>query len=201
MKVCSPVRPDLQVLRVHQESACVVTPGLKLVEVGNPANIEVEIDLLSSDAVKVKKGDRVLIEHWGGSKPLEGRVRVIEPSGFLKVSALGVEEQRVYVIIDFTSPRPEWERLGDGYRVEARIVIWEGQKVRKVPSGALFRNGKGWAVFVIEEGKAVRREVEIDHNNGREAEVLSGLEEGEQVVVHPGDKVKEGVAVAPRENQ
>jgi HlyD family secretion protein len=197
MKVRSPVRPA-KVLRVHQESACVVTPGLKLIEVGDPASIEVEIDLLSSDAVKVKKGDPVFIEHWGGSKPLKGEVRVIEPSGFLKVSALGVEEQRVYVLIDFKSPRSEWERLGDGYRVEARIVVWDGANLLKAPAGALFRHGDGWAVFREARGRAALRVIQVGRSNGLETEVTGGLGEGDSVILHPSDRIKDGVAVTPR---
>jgi HlyD family secretion protein len=192
----SPV--DGRVLRVNQESLTPVTPGLKLIEVGDPHDLEVEVDLLSADAVKVKKGARVFLEHWGGGEPLLGQVRVVEPSGFTKVSALGVEEQRVNVIVDIDDPPERRPSLGDGYRVEARVVVWEKDDVLKVPAGALFRHGGGWAVFVVAGGKAELRPVEVGQNNGLEAEVLGGLQEGEGVVVHPGDKVKDGVAVTPR---
>jgi HlyD family secretion protein len=128
-----------------------------------------------------------------------GRVRRIEPAGFTKTSALGVEEQRVWVLVEFAEPLEVRQRLGDAYRVEARIVIWEGDDVLKVPVGALFpHNGGGKAVFVAAEGKAVLRPVRIGHSNGLEAEVLEGLAEGEQVVLHPGDKIKDGSAIAPR---
>jgi HlyD family secretion protein len=195
-----PIRSPVtgQVLRVHQESMMVVTPGLKLIEVGDPRDIEAEIDFLSTDAVKVRPGAKAFLEHWGGGEPLLGRVRVVEPSGFMKVSALGVEEQRVNVIIDFVDPIEKRMPLGDGYRVEARVVVWEKDDVLKVPAGALFRQSSDRAVFVVEKGKAVLRVVQIGQSNGLEAEVLGGLSEGETVLVHAGDKVKEGVAVLLR---
>lgn len=188
-----------KVLRVMKESTTIVTPGTEILEVGDPEKLEAEIDLLTPDAVKVRKGARVLLEHWGGEKPLEGHVRLVEPSGFTKTSALGVEEQRVNVIIDFTLPEQYRGAVGDAFRVEARIIVWEGKDVLQVPAGALFRHGDGWAVFVFADGKAVRRAVTVGHNNGLEAEVVQGLEVGERVVVHPGDKIKDGVAIAPRE--
>ncbi len=187
-----------KVLRVLQESETIVTAGAQLMEVGDPDSIEAEIDVLTADAVRVRDGAKAFLEHWGGDKPLEGRVRLTEPSGFTKVSALGVEEQRVNVIIDFKVP-PEWRgQMRDAYRVEARIVIWEGENVMKVPAGALFRQEKEWAVYVLEAGKATLRVLKIGHNNGLEAEVLSGLKEGEQVVLHPGDKIKDGASVISR---
>jgi HlyD family secretion protein len=157
-----------------------------------------EIDVLSADAVKIKPGAKVLIEHWGGDRPLTGRVRVVEPSGFTKVSALGVEEQRVWVIVDFEDPPEKRPSLGDGYRVEVRIIIWEGQNVLKVPSGALFRHADGWAVFVVEDGQAVLRPVQVGRGNGLETQIVSGLRDGEQVILHPSDKIKAGAAVVPR---
>jgi HlyD family secretion protein len=187
-----------KVLHVFQESAAVLTAGTRLVEVGDPADLECEIDVLSPDAVKVVPGAKVFLEHWGGERPLLGRVRRIEPAGFTKTSALGVEEQRVWVLVTFDEPLERWQRLGDGYRVEARIVIWEGEDVLKVPAGALFRHNGDRAVFVAAEGRAVRRPVRIGHSNGLEAEVLEGLAEGEQVVLHPSDKIKDGTAIAPR---
>jgi HlyD family secretion protein len=187
-----------QVLRVHQESATVVTPGLRLLELGDAADLEAEIDVLSHDAVKIAPGARVLLEHWGGDQPLNGRVRLVEPGGFLKISALGVEEQRVNIIIDFTDPPEKYRRLGDAYRVEARIVIWEGDDVLKVPAGALFRKGDGWAVFVAADGKAELRPVQLGHGNGMETEVLDGLDKGESVILHPSDKIKAGTAVVLR---
>ncbi|MCP4654223.1 MAG: efflux transporter periplasmic adaptor subunit, partial [bacterium] len=162
------------------------------------AELEIVSDLLSTDAVKIRRGNPVLIEQWGGDRPLRGLVRRVEPSGFTKISALGVEEQRVNVVIDFEDPREGWEALGDGYRVEVRVVIWERDEVLKVPTSSLLRAGDGWAVFAVEEGKAVLRPLEIGRRNGLEAEVLSGLGEGDQVIVHPSDAVADGVAVMAR---
>lgn len=135
---------------------------------------------------------------WGGERPLHGVVRRVEPYGFTKISALGVEEQRVNVVIDFEDPRDAWQALGDGYRVEVRIVIWERDEVIKVPTSALFRRGEEWAVFAVSGGAADERAVEIGERNGLEAEVLSGLEDGKQVIVHPSDKIADGVAVEER---
>ncbi len=184
-----------RVLKRFRESEGVVNAGESLLEMGSPRTLEVQIEVLSSDAVRIAPGTRVLFERWGGDQPLEGIVRTVEPFGFTKVSALGVEEQRVLVIADFTSPHEQWERLGDGYRVEAVFILWEGQNVLQVPASALFRHGDGWAVFVIAEGKAARRVVEVGHRSGLTAEVVSGLNEGDQVVVHPSNDLKDGAEV------
>lgn len=187
-----------RVLRVFQESSTVVSAGARLLELGDPADLEVEVDVLSADAVKIKTGAKVFLEHWGGDAPLPGRVRVVEPSGFLKISALGVEEQRVNVIVDFTDP-PAWRgSLGDAYRAEARIVIWEGANVLKVPTGALFREGEDWAVFTVTNGKARLQRVTLGHRNDLDAEVRVGLVEGTQIIVHPSDKVETGGKVLAR---
>jgi HlyD family secretion protein len=188
-----------RVLRVEQESATVVTPGTKLVEIGDPADIEVVIDVLSADAVKVRLGARMLLEHWGGEKPLEAIVRVVEPSGFTKISALGVEEQRVNVIADIVDPLETRPTLGDGYRVESRIIIWEKADALKVPAGAMSRQGTQWSVFVLENGKAVRREVTVGKTNGLETEIIKGLSADEPVIVHPGDRIKDGSSVTQRQ--
>ena len=195
--VFSPVSGD--VLRVVTESEGVVQSGTPILEVGDPDKLEVVVDLLSSDAVQVQAGQRAIIEAWGGSEPLEGVVRRVEPFGFTKVSALGIEEQRVNVIIDIKEPRKEWQRLGHGYRVEPRIVLWEGRDVLKVPLSALFRQGQRWAVFVADGGQAVLREVDIGRENGLEAEVTSGLEVGERIVLHPGDRVAPGARLEERD--
>ncbi|MGZ8920562.1 MAG: efflux RND transporter periplasmic adaptor subunit, partial [Limisphaerales bacterium] len=150
-----------RILRVLQESATVVMSGTPIMEIGNPQNLEVEIDVLSSDAVRIQPGARVVFEYWGGPQPLEGRVRVVEPAGFLKISALGVEEQRVWVIVDFTSPAAAWQSLGDAYRVEARIIIWESNNALKVPGGALFRRENAWAAFKLISGRAELQEVQV----------------------------------------
>lgn len=187
-----------RVLRVFQESATVVASGARLLEIGDPADLEVVVEALSTDAVRVGPGTRVGIEQWGGDVPLAGRVRVVEPAGFTKVSALGVEEQRVNVIVDFTGPVEGRRALGDGFRVEVRMVVWEGADVRKVPGGALFREGGDWAVFVVDGGRARLARVELGRRGDREAELRTGPEDGALVVVHPGDRVGPGVRLAPR---
>jgi HlyD family secretion protein len=187
-----------RVLRVLQESEAVVTSGAALLEVGNPDNLEVVVDLLSTEAVKVEAGQPVLIEAWGGGPPLNGRVRRVEPFGFTKVSALGIEEQRVNVLIDFADARDKWARLGHGYRVEPRIVLAEATDVAKVPQAALFREQGEWSVFVLENGKAKLRSVKLGLDNGLEAQVLEGLKAGEQVILQPGGRVTDGVAVVAR---
>lgn len=187
-----------RVLAIPHKSAGVVSPGQPLIEIGDPATLEVEVEVLSADAVRLKTGMRVLFDRWGGDLPLEGRVRVVEPAGFTKVSALGVEEQRVHVIADIVSQAAGRERLGDGYRLEARFLLWEGRDILQVPAGALFRHGEGWAAFAVENGKARLRPVGIGHRGSLAAEVASGLSAGETVVVHPGDAVRDGVRVRPR---
>ncbi len=187
-----------RVLRVLQESATVVTAGAQLLELGDPSDLEIEVDVLSSDAVKIQPGARVLLEQWGGDQPLEGVVRLVEPSAFTKVSALGVEEQRVNIIVDFVDPPDMRETLGDGFRVEARIVIWEAADVLKIPMSALFRIDEQWAVFVVKGDRARIRRVVIGQQNGLEAQVLTGLEFSEQAVLHPSDKLGDGSKVAAR---
>lgn len=189
---------DAAVLKVLHESEGTVQAGSPLLEVGDPASLEVEVEVLSSQAVKIKPGAKVLFDRWGGDQALEGVVRVIEPTGFTKVSALGVEEQRVRVIADLTSPREEWQRVGDGYRVEARFVVWEGVDVLQVPSNALFRHDHGWAVFVTDGGRAALRPIEIGQRNGLQVQVLSGLAAGESVIAHPDDKIADGTRVKRR---
>ena len=187
-----------RVLRVIEESATIAQPGLKLLEIGDPTDLEIEVDVLSRDAIAIRPGARVIIEHWGGDTVLLGRVRIVEPSAFTKVSALGVEEQRVNVIVDFTSPVEERIALGDAFRVEVRIVTWLGEAVRLVPVGALFRHEGKWAVFAAEVGHARLTPVGIGHANDRVAEVLSGLEEGGSVILYPSDKVRDGVSIVSR---
>ncbi|MEW4527444.1 efflux RND transporter periplasmic adaptor subunit [Maioricimonas sp. JC845] len=195
-EIISPI--DGVVLRVLQESSAVLSPGTPLLELGDPRNLELEVDVLSTDAVKIQPGDTVLVKHWGGERALEGTVRLVEPSAFTKISALGVEEQRVYVIADLDASEAEAARLGDGFRFEAEIVVWESDDVLQVPASALFRIGSEWSVFVIEEGRARLRKVELGHRNPSTAEVLDGLSEGEQVIIYPSDRVVDGVEVTPR---
>jgi HlyD family secretion protein len=194
-----PVRSPVtgRVLKLLQESAGVVPAGHPLLEVGDPGRLEVEVEVLSRDAVRILPGGRVLFERWGGAEILEGVVRIVEPTGFTKISALGVEEQRVLVIADLASPPEAWQRLGDGYRVEARFVVWEREDALTVPASALFRRDDGWAVFVVENGRARFRAVRLGQGSGLFSEVLDGLSRGEQVIVHPDDSVDAGVRVRP----
>jgi HlyD family secretion protein len=194
--VTAPV--DGVVLKRNRESESFVPAGDPLVEIGNPHQLEIVSDLLSTDAVKVQPGARALVEQWGGDKVLEAVVRRVEPSGFTKISALGVEEQRVNVILDFKDPAGAWTALGDAYRVEIRIVIWEAADVVKAPTGALFRSTDQWAVYVVEDGRARRTRVELGQQTGQEAEVLSGVGEGARVVLHPPDTLEDGARVEER---
>jgi HlyD family secretion protein len=190
---------DGKILRVFQESASVITPGTRLLELGDPNDLEMVIEVLSTDAVKIAPGNRVVVERWGGEELLSGRVRLVEPSAFLKVSALGVEEQRVNVIADFADPLEKRKTLGDAYRIEARIVVWEAADVTKVPAGALFRGpSSGWAVFAVRGGRARLTPVDVGRSNGVEAEIRSGLEPGDRVILHPSDRVKDGGQVGSR---
>ncbi len=186
-----------RVLKVFQESEGIVNAADPLLEIGNPAALEVEVEVLSSDAVAIAEGSRVLLERWGGEGPLEAQVRRIEPVAFTKVSALGVEEQRVLAILGIVSPPEVWRSLGDGYRVEARFIVWEEENVLKVPNTALFRVGADWAVFRIEAERAVLCRVEIGHRSSLESEILRGLQEGDEIVAHPGEGVEEGSRIQP----
>lgn len=186
-----------RVVRVVRDSEGVVTAGDPLLEVGDARAIEVVVEVLSADAVTITPGMRVQLDRWGGPKPLEARVRLVEPGGFTKISALGVEEQRVRVVADLVSPAGEWDALGDGYRVEASFILWEEAKVLQVPASALFRTNGDWTVFVIENGIARKRTVKVGRRSGIAAQILDGLREGESVVNHPDETVEEGKAVAP----
>ena len=187
-----------KILKVLRECEGPVETGEPLLEVGDPTALEVEVDVLSADAVQIKPGMQVRFERWGGDQPLLGVVRIVEPVGFTKFSALGVEEQRVLIISDFTSPAEEWQRLGDGYRVEAKFVLWREENVLQVPASSLFRYGDGWAVFVVDGQRAQRRKVAIGQRNGLVAQINSGLNEGDTVINHPSDEVEDGVRVEPR---
>ena len=186
------------VLNVHEENARIVTAGLPIMEVGDPTDLETEIELLSSDAVGVQPGAEVSIEQWGGDAPLRGKVTRVEPGGYTKISALGVEEQRVKVRVDFIDPIPATHPLGDRFRVEASILTWRGAQVLQVPTGALFRRGNDWMTFLLEAGKARLAKVEIGHSNGLAAEVRTGLRDGQTVILHPPDAVADGAKVTVR---
>jgi HlyD family secretion protein len=187
-----------RVLRRHFESSRVVQPGEPILVIGDPASLQVEVDVLSSDAVRISAGQRVELERWGGSEPLGGRVRRVEPVGFTKISALGVEEQRVWVIVELTDPPERWARLGDGYRVNARFVLWEAVEVLRVPTSSLFRHGEVWAVFVAHRGRARLRPVEIAERGSRHTRIISGVVEGERVIVHPGRDLADGARIRVR---
>lgn len=188
-----------RVLRVFQESATVVTPGLRLLEIGDPTNLELEIEALSSDAVRIEPGARVRLEQWGGEQALSARVRTVEPAAFRKVSALGVEEQRVFVIADFVGSPAARARVGDAYRVEARVVVAQAADVLVIPTGALFRFEGEWAVFGVEGGRATLRRIEVGLRNDLVAEVRAGLRADESVILHPSDRVLDGARVQRRE--
>jgi HlyD family secretion protein len=189
-----------RVLKVIQDSEAVVQAGAPLIEIGDPSDLEVVADLLSTDAVRIKPGSPVRIDGWGGS-PIRARVTRVDPAGFLKVSALGIEEQRVRTTIDFVDPPEAWSRLGHDYRVIVHVTTWQSDSVLTLPVGALFRNGESWAVFAVKDGRARVTEVEIGHRNSRVAEVLSGLTESDRVVLHPSDRIREGTAVSEREGK
>jgi HlyD family secretion protein len=186
-----------RILRIIQQDETVVHPGAPLVEIGDPADLEIVVDLLSTEAVRIEPGAEVEIDGWGGA-PLKGRVTRIDPAGFVKVSSLGIEEQRVSTAIEIEAPPEAWRRLGHVYRVIVRITAWKSEDALTIPLGALFRKDDSWAVFLVKDGHARASIVETGQRNGKAVEVLSGLSEGDQVILHPSDKIAEGVAVARR---
>lgn len=187
-----------RILKVQQESAMIVAAGVALVEIGDPADLEIEAEILSRDAVAIKIGAEVQVEQWGGMSPLKAKVRRIEPAAFTKVSALGVEEQRVIVLSDLDSPAESARVLGDRYRVEVRVAIWHEADVLLVPSGALFREGREWKTFILRAGKAAKVVVETGRTDGKSTQVLSGLSKGDLVLMHPPDVVADGSEVTQR---
>jgi HlyD family secretion protein len=198
---CVPITAPVsgRVMRILNPSARVVASGEPLLEIGNPGDLEIIVDFLSADAVLIRPGQTVIIEGWGGPEPLAGRVRVVEPFGFTKVSALGIEEQRVNVTIDFVGPAEQRERLGHGYQVEARVVLWEAESVLTVPLTALFRTDEGWAVFVEEDGRSRARPVQLSQRNGLVAEVVEGLQPGDRVLTHLSDRITGGARITERD--
>jgi HlyD family secretion protein len=187
-----------RVLRVLEKSRRMLLAGTPIVQIGDPTGLEVVVDLLSSDAVRVDPGDTVVFDGWGGEERLRGRVKYIEPAAFTKVSALGIEEQRVNVICEFID---DAAKLGDGYRLDAHIVVWNSPRIRKIPVSALFRTGAGWNVFTIRDGKARQAVVRLGHRNALEAEILDGLGADERIILYPSDKVAEGVKVEGSEQK
>jgi HlyD family secretion protein len=196
VRVAAPVTG--RILKLHQECEGVVSRGQPLLEIGDTRSLEIETDVLSADAVRIEPGMPVLYERWGGEKPLTGRVRRVEPVGFTKISALGVEEQRVLIISDITSGAEQWQTLGDGYRVESRFILWENEDVLQIPASALFRVGDQWALFVVVDNRAKRRRVEVGQRNGLSAQILDGLAEGETVITHPDKTIEDGMGVKRR---
>lgn len=186
---------DGTVLKVLSRSEQAVMQGTKIAEIGDPGNLEITVDLLSSDAARIRAGTPALISEWGGDHDLRAVVRRIDPAGFTKVSALGIEEQRVSAVLDLEEIPPQ---LGHGYRVLAHLVVWSSNDVVQVPIGALFRSGGAWSVFVVEDGRAVSREVGVGHLNARHAEIKSGLETGDTVILYPSDVVEDGSLVEAR---
>jgi HlyD family secretion protein len=186
-----------RVLKVIEESARSVSVGTQLLEIGDPANLEVAVEVLSRDGAAIQPGTAVDLEQWGGSSPLKARVRLVEPAAFTKVSALGVEEQRVYVVADLLTAPAERGNLGDNFRVEARIITWQTERTLKVPNGALYRIGDKWSTYLISGGRTVARGVTIGHSSSTETEIVDGLKEGEEVVLYPGDRITPGMRVKP----
>jgi HlyD family secretion protein len=195
-KVASPVAGV--VLKVVQESETIVQPGTPLLDIGDARDLELVVDVLSTDAVDIREGADVAIDHWGGEGKLKGRVRRVEPAAFTKVSTLGVEEQRVNVLVDILSPSEQWARLGDAYQVDVQITVFARDDATIVPSGALFRRGEGWNVYVAKEGRAELRQIELLRRSGRFAAVATGLAPAEQVIVYPSDRVAPDVRIAQR---
>ncbi len=202
MECCVQVRTpvDGRVLKITAESEKVVQSGAQLLEIGNPRDLEIVVELLSTDAVKVKPGADAVIERWGRAQPLKARVNRIEPSGFTKVSALGIEEQRVITVLDILDPVETWAELGHDFRVYTRIAVWSADSVLRVPLSALFRRGGEWAVFVMENGEARETIVKLGHRNAEFAELVEGLDAGARVILHPSDRVQHEVRVAERKS-
>jgi HlyD family secretion protein len=187
------------VLKVAQESETIVQPGTPLLEIGDPRDLEIVVDVLSTDAVEIRPGAEVAIEHWGGQEELAGRVRRVEPAAFTKVSTLGVEEQRVNVLVDLVSTAEQWAGLGDAYQVDARITVFTQEDATIIPTGGLFRHGESWNVYVTKDGRAEIREIKILRRSGRLAAVATGLTAGELVIVYPSDRIASGVRVVLRQ--
>ena len=195
LEVTAPVSG--RVLRVMQQSGGVIAAGAPILEVGDPAALEIVTDVLTSDAVRIAPGSHAEIERWGGP-PLPAHVRLIEPSAFTRLSALGVEEQRVNVILDLDAPREQWLAMGDGYRIEARMVVWEQANVLSVPAGAVFRHGDGWAVYTVDENVIHLRDAQVGERGDVEVQITGGLADNALLVLHPSDRVADGVRAKVR---
>ena len=198
-QVCVHAPVDGKLLRIFHKSEGVIPMGTALAEIGNPENLEIVIEMLSRDAVKVRPGDMALVKRWGGDTDIRARVRLVEPSGYTKISALGVEEQRVNIILDFIDPIEKWRALGNAFRVEASIVVDRAENVLHVPVSALFRQNEQWSVFVERDGRAVLQAVDVGRRNDHEAEIVKGLTENDRVIIHPGNDVSDGTRIVARE--
>ena len=185
-----------RVLKVFEESSRAVIVGTPLLEVGDPTDLEVIIEALSRDGATIKPGTPVELEQWGGAEPLQATVRFVEPAAFTKISALGVEEQRVYVVADLLTPAGQRGSLGDNFRVEARIITWQKEQALKVPNGAIFRRGEQWHAYVVADGRARQRPVKIGRSSGTETEVIEGLKDSDEVILYPGDRIHDGLRVS-----
>lgn len=193
LEILSPVTGLILRRARYQEG--VVHAGEIIMEVGSLDHLEVQADFLSIDAVRIQPDMRAVLEHWGGEKELQGRVRLVEPAGFKRVSALGVDEQRVPVLVEITSPGQDRPNLGHGFRVEVKIILWEEDQVLQIPTSSLFRYNDQWMVFVVENGRASQRQVDIGRRSGLKTQILDGLDPGETVIVHPGDRIEHGIRV------
>jgi HlyD family secretion protein len=183
------------ILRIPDQSERVIPAGAPILELGDASAMEVVVDVLSTDAVRLRSGDDVEIVEWGGDQPIRGRVRSIEPAAFTRVSALGVDEQRVNVVVDLPE-RPQ--TLGDGFRVEARMTVWQSPSVLTAPASSVFQRGDQWSVFAVDHGRARLRSIEIGHRTGASVEIVTGLAAGTEVVLFPSDKIEDGVRVRSR---
>jgi HlyD family secretion protein len=197
ISITAPVQGRL--LKIHHKSEGTVQAGTPILEIGDPYSLEIKVDLLSTDAVQIGRGTKVRIKRWGSENILNGSVEVVEPSGYTRISSLGVEEQRVPVIMDILSPREQWKQLGDGYRVVAEFIIWQNDDVIQVPSSSLFRTeGDQWSLFVVENGRAHLRNVDTGYQSGLQTQIINGLQIGEDVITHPDERIEDGVRVELR---
>ena len=181
-----------------QESETIVSPGMAILEIGDPADLEIEAEILSRDAVAIRPGDPVEISHWGGEQALNARVRRVEPAAFTKISALGVEEQRVIVLCDLIDPPEAARALGDRFRVEVRVAVWHEDDVLVAPAGALFRRSNAWHTFIYQNGRARLTAIEAGPTDGRHTQIIGGLKQGDRLLLHPPDTVDDGSRVVMR---
>jgi HlyD family secretion protein len=195
-QICIKSPVDGMVLRILHKSESIVPVGTPLVEIGDPEDLEAKIEMLSTNAVKVKVGDKALLKNWGGDHDINAVVRTIEPSGFTKISALGIEQQRVNIILNLTDPIEKWKQLGDAFRIEAEIIIDSAENVLVVPLSALFRQNQQWSVYKIVDDVTQLQKVEIGKRNDRYAEIKNGLQENDEIVLYPGNKISDNIKIS-----